>query len=165
MEVLVRIDDRNADLDLLEEAAVGVEDDAVDARFEGCGRELDDAAVLVGLLQGELLLAAVEADLETGSRPSLLRVEDVCRDHGLNFSAWRRCSCAISCSDARTSSPSRTTSSPPTSSRSTRCGAERTSPATGSRAPASSSTSLRQTARSAQRPASIAPTSSRPRGA
>src|SRR5207249_5014204 len=165
MEVLVRSDDRNADHDLLEEAAVGVEDDAVDARLERRRRELGDAAVLVGLLLGDQLLVPVEADREARSGPSLPRVEDVSRDHELNFSAWRRCSCAISSSEARTSSPSRTISSPPTSSRSTRCGAEKTSPATGSPAPPSSSMSVRQTARSAQRPGSIAPRSWRPRTA
>src|SRR5207237_8219376 len=121
--MLVRVGDRDADLDLLEEATVGVEDDAVDARLERCRREFGDAAVLVRLLQGDLLLAAVEADLETGSRPSLFRVEDVSRDHGLNFSACRRCSCAISCSDARTSRPSLAPSQPPPSRRSTRYGA------------------------------------------
>ena len=67
--------------------------------------------------------------------------------------AWTRCSRAISFSSARTRWPSRTTSSPPTYSRSTRCGAESTSPATGSApAPPSSRPSVRQTAMSARLP-------------
>ena len=48
----------------------------------------------------------------------------------------------MSLSSARTSAPPRTTSSPPTTSRSTRCGPERTSPATRSSAPPSSSPSV-----------------------
>ena len=44
-----------------------------------------------------------------------------------SFAAWRRCSRAISSSSARTRRPSRTTSSPPTTRRSTRCGPPRTS--------------------------------------
>src|SRR5207248_3537915 len=114
VEVLARVGDHDADLDFLEEAAVGVEDDAINAGIERGRRELGDATIPVGLLLGDELVAAVEADLEARSRPSLLRVEDVSRDHGLNFSAWRRCSCATACSYACTSCPSRTTSSPPT---------------------------------------------------
>ncbi len=72
------------------------------------------------------LVAAIELDANSLRGPPALGVEDVCRErdaHGANFSAWRRCSRAISSSSARTRRPSRTTSSPPTSSRSTRCGA------------------------------------------
>ena len=58
--------------------------------------------------------------------------------------------------------PSRTTSLPPTSSRSTRCGPERTRPPTGSSAPPSSRPSVRQIARSARLPGSSEPMSSRP---
>jgi len=87
VNVLVRVGDRDADLDLLEEATVGAEDEPVDTRLERGRRELGDPAVLVGLLLGDQLLAAVQADLEAGSGLSLLRVEDVRRDHALNFSA------------------------------------------------------------------------------
>ena len=55
-----------------------------------------------------------------------------------------------------------TTSAPPTNSRSTRWGPEKTSPATGSAAPPSSRPSVRQTARSARFPGSSEPMSSRP---
>ena len=68
-------------------------------------------------------------------------------------------------SSARTSAPPRTTSLPDTTSRSTLCGAESTSPATGSSAPPSSRTSRRQIARSAHLPRSSEPRSTRPRTA
>ena len=77
------------------------------------------------------------------------------------FVAWTRWARAISLSSARTSAPPRTTSSPPTTRRSTRCGPERTSPATRSSAPPSSSPSVRQIARSACFPGSSEPMSSR----
>src|SRR4029078_2242557 len=85
--VLVRVGDRDADLDLLEEATGGAEDDPVDARLERRRRELGDPAVLVGLLLRDQLVATVEADLQACSGPSVLGVENVRRDHGLNFSA------------------------------------------------------------------------------
>ena len=53
----------------------------------------------------------------------------------MNVRASARCACAISASSALTSAPSRTTSSPPTTSRSTRCGPAKTMPATRSSAP------------------------------
>jgi len=87
VEVLVRVGDRDADLDLLEEATGGAEDDPVDARLERCRRELGDPAVLVGLLLRDQLVATVEPDLQACSGPSVLGVENVRRDHGLNFSA------------------------------------------------------------------------------
>ena len=77
------------------------------------------------------------------------------------FLAWTRCSRAISSSSARTRCPSFTTSSPATYRRSTRWGAEKTSPATLSTAPPSSRPSVRQTAMSARRPGSSEPMSVR----
>jgi hypothetical protein len=48
--VAVRVGDRDRQLDLLEEAALDMEDEPVLAGFETV-RELRDAPVLVGLLQ------------------------------------------------------------------------------------------------------------------
>ena len=59
MVVVVRVEDRDRELDLLEEAALHVEDDPVLAGLERAVRELRNAAVLVSLPQRNLLATAV----------------------------------------------------------------------------------------------------------
>ena len=113
MVVVVRVRDRNRQLDLLEEAALDVEDEPVLARLELLG-ELRDASILVGLLKRDEVATTIEADFHSGRGLAELGVEDVSRDHGANLPAWTRWCRAICSSSARTSRPSRTTSSPPT---------------------------------------------------
>src|SRR3954451_23738849 len=110
-------------------------------RLEGeavaTGRELlgeARAPVAVGLGARDDLLAAAQLDAHAAAWAPAFGVEHVGRErdaHPENFSATRRCSCAICSSSARASRPSRTTSSPATTSRSTRCGPLKTRPPTG----------------------------------
>jgi hypothetical protein len=111
--MVVNVRDRDRQLDLLEEASLNVEDEPVLAGLETF-RKLRDAAVVVGLLERDEVLAAKEPDLHAGCRLTELGVEDVGRDHWTNLLAWSRWCRAISSSSARTRRPSRTTSSPST---------------------------------------------------
>ena len=97
--------------------------------------ELPDPPVGVGLAGSRRARRRGRARRGRRRRAAALGVEDVGRDRRsrriyLPRSPSTRCSRAISASSALTSRPSRTTSSPPTYSRSTRCGPEKTSPAT-----------------------------------
>src|SRR5581483_6527838 len=75
--------DRDRHLDLLEEAGLDVEDEAVFARSEGLSLgQVRNAPVLVRLLERDQLVAAEEADPDPRPRLAGLRVEDVRRDHG-----------------------------------------------------------------------------------
>src|SRR5437588_2076088 len=157
---MVALVELELELDAREERRRRMEDEPV--RPGGDVGELPDAPVAVRLAGGDELVAAEELDEHACRGPAIRRVEDVGGEHQANLLAWTRWARAISSSSARTRAPSRTTSWPPTYSRSTRCGAERTSPATGSEAPPSSSPSVRQTARSARLPGSSEPISVRP---
>src|SRR5207245_1934941 len=96
---VVHICDRDCQLDLLEEPALDVEHQAILTRLKIAG-ELRDASVVIGLLQGDELLAAEEAYLHTRGRLAQLGVQNVCRDHEANLCAWTRWCRAISASSA-----------------------------------------------------------------
>src|SRR5439155_17476200 len=102
------------ELDAPEERRGRVEDEPVGRALERPGREFRDPAVLVRHVGGEQLVPAVELDANAACRLSVLRVEDMGRDHSANLTACRRCSRAISSSSAWTRWPSRTISPPPT---------------------------------------------------
>src|SRR5579859_5939076 len=126
--MVVAVAEVELELDAREERRRRMEHEAVRA---GAGlRERADAAVAVRLAGADELVAAIQLDAHAGRGPAVRRVEDVRGEHQTNLPACARWVRAISPSSARTSRPSRTTSSPPTYSRSTRCGAERTRPAT-----------------------------------
>jgi hypothetical protein len=129
--------------------------------------EVADTAVRVRLLRREQHLLPVQLTRTRAGSPrpvssTCVEMEGVCvTSGGAILRACTRCSRAISPSSARTRWPSRMTSAAheePVD----RWGPARTRAATGSSAPASSSRSVGQTARSAQRPGSIVPMSSRP---
>src|SRR6185312_12734182 len=73
-------------LDLLEEAAVDVEDEPVLARSKGLSLgQIGNAAVLVRLLKRDQLLSAEEPYLDARAGPAQLGVEDMGRDHVRNL--------------------------------------------------------------------------------
>src|SRR3954451_23292600 len=116
------------ELDAAEERRGRIEHNAIRAGV-GIG-EVADAAVVVGdPLACERAVRAQQLDAHARGGQAALRVEHVGGNgaHAAHsLSAWARCSRAISSSRALTRAPPRTTSRPPTSSLSTRCGPLRT---------------------------------------
>ena len=85
MVVVVNVGDRDRQLDLLEEAALDMEDEPVLARLESL-RELRDASVLVGLLERDEVLG------RDRGRPSSLPQARQARCRGRGSRSWRESS-------------------------------------------------------------------------